>query len=298
MTEINHQQEEGQSAYSGLTVNYHLIKACNMACKFCFARYADLSLEGLKSSIKRERDLKVVDEIGRAGVRKITFVGGEPTLCPWLDELIRRAKEWGLVTMIVTNGSRLTSEWLQCVSENLDWVALSIDSLQPPTNLRSGRNQRSGEAPGKEYYRNLVTMVRGAGLQLKINTTVSAYNHREFLGDFIEWASPARWKIFQVLPIRGQNDAFRDEYVISDTEFRNFLQRHRHTLEVVDSYPESNEAMTGSYAMIDPEGCFYDNVDGAHRRGEPVWKVGFERAFSSVRFDFDRFKDRGGLYES
>lgn len=38
------------------------------------------------------------------GFRTINFAGGEPTLCPWLPDLLRRAKELNLTTAIVTNG--------------------------------------------------------------------------------------------------------------------------------------------------------------------------------------------------
>jgi organic radical activating enzyme len=40
-----------------------------------------------------------------SGLGKITFAGGEPTLCPWLHDLIAIAKKTGMVTMLVTNGS-------------------------------------------------------------------------------------------------------------------------------------------------------------------------------------------------
>ncbi|WP_282071372.1 hypothetical protein [Polaribacter atrinae] len=45
-------------------------------------------------------------KIAAAGFEKITFAGGEPMLCPWLPKLIKTAKELGLTTMIVTNGSQ------------------------------------------------------------------------------------------------------------------------------------------------------------------------------------------------
>ena len=96
------------------SVNFHLWKPCNMKCRFCFATFHDVG-QGrpcLRGHLPREDCLVVVDALASAGFDKINFAGGEPTLCPWLPDLTRRAKELGLTTSVVTNGSCLTPEWL------------------------------------------------------------------------------------------------------------------------------------------------------------------------------------------
>jgi radical S-adenosyl methionine domain-containing protein 2 len=64
--------------------------------------------------------------LAAAGASKLTFVGGEPLLHPMLPQLIQAAKEAGLTTCVVTNGSRLTVDWLQDMRPHLDWLALSV----------------------------------------------------------------------------------------------------------------------------------------------------------------------------
>ena len=63
-----------------------------------------------------------------AGVKKLTFVGGEPTLCPYLGELLEEAKRVGLTTCIVSNGTGLTNSFLDTWGQHVDWVGLSIDA--------------------------------------------------------------------------------------------------------------------------------------------------------------------------
>ncbi len=127
------------------SVNYHLWKPCNMRCNFCFATFQDISFDFLpKGHLSCEDSMSVVDALAGAGFRKINFAGGEPTLCPWLPDLIRRAKDLGLTTSVVTNGSRISEEWMSSVSGSLDWIALSVDSVNPDTLLRTGRVTRSG----------------------------------------------------------------------------------------------------------------------------------------------------------
>jgi len=61
--------------------------------------------------------------------------------------------------------------------------------------------------------------------------------------------------------------------------------------------PETADAMTDSYAMIAPNGCFFDNSRGAYCYSRPILEVGIVEAFQDVEFDADKFLKRGGLYE-
>jgi len=70
-----------------------------------------------------------------ASPRKVTFAGGEPLLSITVLEDIAHAKRAGLVTSLVTNGSLLTEEKLRHLAPVLDWLTISIDSLNPePTS--------------------------------------------------------------------------------------------------------------------------------------------------------------------
>ena len=55
--------------------------------------------------------------------------------------------------------------------------------------------------------------------------------------------------------------------------------------------------MTDSYAMIAPNGCFFDNSRGVYRYSRPILEVGLLAAFGDVGFSQDKFIKRGGLYE-
>ena len=92
-----------------------------MKCRFCFAIFRDIGQDVLpKGHLPREGCPAVVDALAAAGFDKINFAGGNPTLCPWLPDLIRRAKQLALTTSIVTNGTHITPEWLDRVGTALD----------------------------------------------------------------------------------------------------------------------------------------------------------------------------------
>ena len=179
-----------------------------------------------------------------------------------------------------------------------DIFALSVDSVDADTQIAIGR-VAAGKAPmSADDYLAVCAAVAERGIRLKVNTVVSRFNADEDFRPFILAARPERWKIFQVLPVRFQNDARIDEFEISDAEFRRYVERNSTVAERgVKVVPESNELMTGSYAMVDPLGRFYDNVRGMHRYSDPILQVGVEKALSQVSVSPDRFAERGGDYE-
>ena len=282
------------------SVNYHLYAPCNMRCKFCFAPFHDVKREMKlpKGHLPKEDCLSLVDRLAEFGFEKINFAGGEPLLCPWLPDLIARAKEHGMVTSIVTNGSRITDQWLNDLNGSLDWIGLSIDTVDPEKSVRIGRAV-AGKIPiTEEGYLDIIGKIKRHGIRLKINTVVNSVNWEEDLTPFIQLAKPERWKLFQVLRVKGQNDAQIADFIITPEQFEAYVERNRIVEnDGISVVPENNEAMTESYVMIDPAGRFFDNTQGFYRYSEPILKVGVEEALKQVSIDPERFRQRGGEYD-
>lgn len=278
-------------------LNFHVWQPCDMKCTYCFAHFNEaLPYLRQEKTQLRERALTVVEEAGRAGIEKITFVGGEPLLCPWIGDLLLNAKALGMVTMIVTNGSRLTEQWMNRHGELVDWFSVSIDSLIPETNRRIGR-VAGGQPFDESSYKALVERIGRQGKRLKINTVVSAYNVDEDFNGFMREMQPERWKLFQVLSIQGQNDAGFPASEILKAQFLQFVARHSQVRASTQLVAEDNQAMTGSYLMIDPAGRFFDNVAGIYRYSQPIWQVGWQHALRGVGAEYSRFLQRGGDYQ-
>ncbi len=279
-------------------VNYHLWEPCNMRCKFCFATFQDVKKSILpKGHLPLEQAIQIVQQLADFGFEKITFAGGEPTLCKWLPDLIATAKNAGLTTMIVTNGSQLTDEFLNENKTALDWIAISIDSLNTDTNLRTGRAISGTRPLHIVYYKSMVDKVKQFGYGLKINTVVNHYNFNENMINFIKYAQPKRWKVLQVLPIIGQNDEKIDPFKISRKEFNTFLDNHSILKNVTNIVPETNDEIKGSYVMVDPAGRFFDNENGIHNYSRPILQAGISSAIQDVNYDLTKFILRGGLYD-
>ena len=276
-----------------ISVNFHLWKPCNYRCSFCYETMPDI-----QGNLSLNDSFHLLKLLREAGCQKINFAGGEPTLCPWLSDLIATAKNAGMTTMIVTNGTNLTDAFLENNKQHLDWITLSVDSLVTTTNLKTGRAESGKKNIAELEYYGIVDKIKSYGYKLKINTVVSAENYKEKLIDFIEYAQPSRWKIFQVLPITGQNDVKVDAFLISPNDFNQFLENNRTKSDnKIVSVPETNSQMKGSYVMVDPAGRFFNNATGKHHYSNPILEVGCKNALEQMAYDALKFEERGGLYD-
>lgn len=268
-------------------VNYHILRQCDAACRFCFASFRDVN--GQLPLHEARRLLRAVRE---AGAEKLNLAGGEPTLHPHIGTIVAEARRLGFVTSIVTNGARL-DRLLGHHANDLDWVGLSVDSGDEATEIALGRSRGRHVARAVE----LAVRARSLGVRVKLNTVVTALNWREDLSPLVRRIRPARWKVFQVLPVAGQNDGDVEPLLIDALEFRAFVERHAH-LETEGLAPvvEDNDAMRGSYVMVDPLGRFYGNATGRHVYSRPILDVGVLAALTEVGFNPEKFDARGGRY--
>src|SRR5581483_2421715 len=102
------------------------IRRCNLACTYCN------EFDGYSAPVPTPEMLRRIDKLGELGTSIITFSGGEPTLHPKLDELIRRVREQGAIATIITNGYLLTPGQIRRLNEaGLDYLQISIDNVQP-----------------------------------------------------------------------------------------------------------------------------------------------------------------------
>jgi len=102
------------------------IRRCNLACTYCneFDKHSP--------PVPTDEMLRRIDKLGALGTTIITFSGGEPTLHPDLDLLIRRVRENGAIATLITNGYFLVPARIRQLNDaGLDYLQISIDNVQP-----------------------------------------------------------------------------------------------------------------------------------------------------------------------
>jgi radical S-adenosyl methionine domain-containing protein 2 len=255
--------------------------------------------------LSEEAGTSIIEDLSSSGVEKLNFVGGEPMLHPHLEAWIVAAKSCGLTTSIVSNGTRMTEDWLTKMRPHLDWLGLSIDASNDELHALMGRGLKGDIASGTsrhlERSKEVWRLAQGLGYGLKLNTVVTSVNADDDMTGLVSSLIPHRWKIFRVLKIEGENDGKIEPLLISQEQFKEYMDRiSLQDLEGTKIVAEDNEDMLGTYAMIDPQGMVYTNLNGHyHYSKQSVIDIGFSAAWAQVMDGFSniRFEGRGGNWD-
>ena len=268
------------------SANWHFTSKCNYHCTFCCTQKNEGDLELLQTAAD------VFHHLRRLGISKINFVGGEPFCSPLIFDLVKLAKEHGLTTSITTNGSLVTAEAIDRLSPYLDWMGLSVDSASDDTEKALGR----GYGRHVSHAVHLSRLIRNAGIRLKINTTVTQMTASEDMHQIIATLTPDRWKIFQFLHVKGQNDHAVESLSISDRAFELFRERHMDVRLHNGFAPvfESADTMIDSYLMLAPSGNIYQNT---HAPAPEIPLESIQPQDLPGILNIEKYSARGGIYD-
>lgn len=297
----------------GASINFHFTRSCNYNCHFCF------HTEKTKKHAPVADLTRTITLLAAEGVKKINFAGGEPLLFPdTLLELLATSKKHDMYTSVITNGSKLSREWMAAAAPSLDMLGVSFDSASDEINFGQGRAPRGAvlKAPATGFDSRAVRLLLKAAeiaaearVPLKINTVVTSLNAGEDVSPYINAAAPLRWKVFQVLPLSGENTgegALKDvtPLLITRPQYDAYVARNLAGLSSPDILKEEpNNVMQSSYVLLDEKSRFLDCSLGSKTPTASVLDAG--GVLAAVRellsspgggFDAESFHKRDGAF--
>lgn len=296
-----------KKSVSDLVINYHVTEACNFGCNYCYARWqkqdskelhgylnkVDAMFSSLKTFFAPGNENNPLSRYLNWKNIRLNFAGGEPFLIGRrFEELIEIASYYDFKVSMITNGSLLTDEFIKASSSKISMIGFSIDSVNDYTLRKIGRcNKRDETLDMTKLFRQIQLLRRLNGdIKIKVNTVVNSINQDETFDSMLHAIKPDKWKVLQVLPV------LNNELDITEEKFNQFLLRHEKFKEII--VPENNTAMTDSYLMINPKGCFYQNShctnssDNNYIYSPSILDVGAGAAFNKINFNAERFSGR------
>nr|UYH37524.1 radical SAM protein [Myxococcaceae bacterium MCy9487] len=158
---------------SPIGIGWLVTAPCNLKCIHCYGNVEDLPSERLTTA----QQLKVADEVIRAGVMRQILSGGEPLMRRDTLQVIDKLTDNGVATILGTNGTFLSSQAMKSV-RRCTRVEVSLDSMDERVNneIRPSRN-----AKGNTYQETLraISLCQDAGVSLRVLTCLNRYNHLE-----------------------------------------------------------------------------------------------------------------------
>ena len=120
------------------SLHWDITKNCNLRCKHCynaekyFNEQSDVYIE---NEMNLEQCIRTVECFSSAGFGHIHFLGGEPLASPYIFDVIKRAKELGMIITINSNACLLTADIQQkLIDLGVDQFAASLDGCTALVN--------------------------------------------------------------------------------------------------------------------------------------------------------------------
>lgn len=116
------------------TVWFPLQYECNNKCSWCYVPSELISSED--KSFNKTKENEFINLISELKVKKIVLIGGEPSLYPSLERVIRRISDEGLGVSMVTNGRRLADyDFVKRIKDSgLNALTISIEGSNSQTH--------------------------------------------------------------------------------------------------------------------------------------------------------------------
>ena len=208
----------------GRTIEYLRISVtdrCNFRCRYC------MPLEGLpwlpKSDILSYEEIReVVAQLAVMGLRRIRITGGEPTIRPQLETLVRFIRGVAEVEDIAlsTNGVKLPQLASVLAEAGLDRVNISADSLQADRIVAIARRDLGFEPIAA------AKAAQAAGLgPIKLNVVVMRGVNDDEVVDFARLTLDNPWHVrfIELMPV-GSLEPMTDEMVVPSEEVLSRIQ--------------------------------------------------------------------------
>ena len=159
---------------------FALSNACNANCGFCnFAR--DRLRKEDWQFVDREGALEGLYVLFREGIRYLVLTGGEPTLHPYLTDIVAHAARIGMKVMVVTNAGLLKPQKIRELAEaGISSFIISIDAAS-----REVHEENRGLPGVCERIREANAIIAGLKLHATASVTMSRLVDYEALPDFL-----------------------------------------------------------------------------------------------------------------
>ena len=120
------------------SLHWDITKNCNLRCKHCYnaEKYFDKQSDVyIENEMNLEQCISTVEHFSGAGFGHIHFLGGEPLASPYIFDVIKRAKELGMIITINSNACLLTADTQQkLIDLGVDQFAASLDGCTALVN--------------------------------------------------------------------------------------------------------------------------------------------------------------------
>ncbi|MCO5383785.1 MAG: radical SAM protein [Methanosarcina barkeri] len=157
------------------SVAFNVTNKCNLKCEYCFQN----NNTKISQEASFEEVISVLNQLDSLKVSDVLLEGGEIFASPFIEKLLCKLDNYKIKFHVITNGTLLTPELVDKISQTNLSIGVSLDGHTPELNSQRG---------GKEVYYKILSaieMLVSRGITTYVNCTVTK-NNADSLDQLIE----------------------------------------------------------------------------------------------------------------
>jgi len=163
--------------YLPIHLMVELTYRCNLACKHCYV--GGLRAEG---ELSADEIISYLVEFSKKGVRVVELTGGEPTVKPGFERILKESFDLFDEVALLTNGYRLSEAVLDILRENRErcYVNVSLDSWRPEFH-----NAFRGRENAFENTTEAIARLAAEGINVRVAMSITRENMADLEKTFL-----------------------------------------------------------------------------------------------------------------
>lgn len=222
----------------------------------------------------------IVDEIVKAGIKKVTISGGEPTVTKDYVKTLRYMFDNQLSVVLHTNGLRIDRTSAKKIAPLVERVSLSLDGSSKKMCMKVRKN--------KDIFSNtlrLIDIFNQLKVPVNVKTLVTKVNLEDILniGKILQNKPITYWSLLEFNPInRGHTN--KSKFSIKDSEFDNAVKVVKKNIKSLTIKTRLFKRDHQSYCFIAANGKVYTFIP---RKGDVLIgnlkKDGLKKILTNIR---------------
>lgn len=236
------------------SICWNITSRCNENCQFCYRIICN-------KENTYEQNKKILENLIKLKVDKITWTGGESLLYPFLFDLMKEAHKNNIKNNIITNGRNLTPQIIDEIEEYTDYITFSLDALDDNINNNLGR--------GIEHANHIIELLdyinkNNKSISVKLNSIVTKKNINNIkeIIQVVKKYPLERWKLFKFISLRGKSIENQEEFEISGEQYRNIINEIKSENLNCPIITCTENDIQEKYLLINPVGDFLSTNNG------------------------------------
>lgn len=161
------------------TAQIYLTNACNLSCPHCYMNSGKANVNELDS----KQWFALLSNLARHDIKEVIFSGGEILLHKQCLDIIKYAKNLGMIVRLKSNGVLWKKEWISDIAPFIDDIQISIDGINEEMNAKvRGASNFEKALSSVEWFLK-------CGTKVIIATTPTYENIDEMESKFVDFAT-------------------------------------------------------------------------------------------------------------